>query len=428
MRIDHPVEQFVQGGHHPGGGLVGPLEAGQGDGLFIEGDAAGLLAQLGQGLGDGLLGIGVELGLLAVAAQPGDQGGVELAHGGGVAVHDQGVLQGGDLAGDGAIAGLIGTAGGGDPALVGQDIGVDGDVGGRGAGEEIAAGAVIEAEAGAVESVDLADEGGGQAVEAGENLGQEAVADLEQAADLASRGEQGGAVGPDDGQKVAVHGVGLGLEAVDALAGGAEDQGPAADRDLDRAVGLGHHLDADQSGQLFDEPVALVLEIVGLLAAGLNLDDLAIEVGDLAGQGVDAVDQGADLGVEVQAGLDDLGPGALEGAGQRDRLLAQGQAGGRIVGLVGQGAPGVPEAGEEGAQAVVGGFGEDDLDLAQLVGDGLPALLLLLAVPDPAVEQAVADAADGGDQDAGAELAGPWRAQTAGCGEGSAGGEVDHLA
>ncbi len=90
----------------------------------------------------------------------------------------------------------------------------------------------------------------------------------------------GGSVGPD--RLGVAGGVALGhdLAGVDVV-----DEVRAADEDVDGAVGAGQDGRRDDRAQLLEQLLALVEEVVGVVAGDLDALDLAVQARDLRWRG-----------------------------------------------------------------------------------------------------------------------------------------------
>jgi hypothetical protein len=73
------------------------------------------------------------------------------------------------------------------------------------------------------------------------------------------------------------------------------DERGAADEDADRAIGVGGRGRSADLGQLDEQLVALVDQVVGVGAARLAHPDLVVELGDVGGDGVELLDLALDL-------------------------------------------------------------------------------------------------------------------------------------
>ena len=194
-------------------------------------------------------------------------------------------------------------------------------------------------------------------------------------------------------------------------AGGAvhERLGGAAEGDVERAVAVRvARRDLPELGELVEDEVALVEQVVGLAPDGHLLLDRLVERRELVGVGADVV-----AGVRRERGV--LGRGGVrEGAEAAVEVLqraGEGLAAGDHGGLGGavrrvgrQGAPGVPELAEQAGDRVVARLAELVLDARQAVGGGRLLAQRHVLGPVLQVQERVAHAAVLEDVDALAEL------------------------
>ena len=185
----------------------------------------------------------------------------------------------------------------------------------------------------------------------------------------------------------------------------AVDDRAAAEVDRDRAVLALDVGDVGQLGELVDQHVALVPEVVRLVAGADDADDLVVQPRDAGGQVVDVVDPQRDVAVEVGLLVLERAVELVHLVGDGLGALGQRLAAGLALRVVGQRAPAVPEAAQRAAQPVRRRLVERLLDLGDRVAGRLPLPEQLALLPELQVDEAVAEALDVDDVGAGAELA-----------------------
>ena len=170
-------------------------------------------------------------------------------------------------------------------------------------GEDGLTGVAVGIDAAPVEGVGSIRDAFGQGVELGPIRGEIAVPDVEQRLHLTAGQGDGTAVGPGRGDVASRR-----IVLADELARvHAVDQVRAADEDGQRPVRLGHRGRRDDRAQLLEKLLALVQQVVGMVAGDGDPLDLAVEAGDLFGHVVDRRDLLTHLAVDAGADHAELG-------------------------------------------------------------------------------------------------------------------------
>ena len=237
----------------------------------------------------------VGLCLLPGDAELGDHRIVLSLYGGGLS-GSRCFLQLRDLGCHAAITRRVRGRGGSDIPRVGHYLGIDGQARRRGAAEEVDPGRAVASVAGGLQAVHGARDIRRQIVQGGKLPADDLVARGDRATErTAGYGNLSALAGQGKPGELGLHGIGRRTELIGI---GALDQGAgSAQRDVHRAVGLIVRLNPHDLGQLIDQIVLLILQVVRLLTNREDPGDLLIQTGDLRGQGIDLVDECADLGV-----------------------------------------------------------------------------------------------------------------------------------
>ena len=149
------------------------------------------------------------------------------------------------------------------------------------------------------------------------------------------------------------------------------------ERDVQRAAVELLDRDLAVAGELVEQQVAAVHQVVRRVAVAQEARDRLVQAGELGG---DLVDLAAGAGDRVVLALgrllrgDHLRAHGVDRVGERAGLLHERLLGGRAVGRLGEVRPGVPELGELGVDAVVAGLGERQLGGVERLGLGLPVV------------------------------------------------------
>ncbi len=199
---------------------------------------------------------------------------------------------------------------------------------------------------------------------------------------------------PDDFDHAGVESVGRNAEHLRFAAG---DQDVAADGDQSVAVVLEVDGGPGGLGQLINQQVTLIQQIIRAVADSDGGHDLFAQPGDGNGFGVDVADERLRQRIRVAAGGGESGVSIVnhpgQSAGRADHRGAQAHVG-RVAR---QTLPGRPEDVELVAQAGAGSFGQDRFDLLQgrraFAPVGRGGHLFAQAV----VEEVEGETADGGD-------------------------------
>ena len=210
-------------------------------------------------------------------------------------------------------------------------------------------------------------------------------------------------VSPGDAGHAFVCRLGLGDELALDLA---LHQGLLPDEDEKFVLVAPSDADVDEFGELFEGLVPAVHEVVGVVAEGLELEYVFVEIANIARDGVEFCDRRDDFAVgplaqfgEFVVDVMDAGHEALPPFDD-DFTVGEVRRIGRHV------LPSGPELVGEAAQGVVGGFAEDGLHLPEVDLRRFPVVLLVFGLHDLVVVEHVPDALDTGDSGSLAELAG----------------------
>ncbi len=149
----------------------------------------------------------------------------------------------------------------------------------------------------------------------------------------------------------------------------------SAGHDLDGSIVFFHNADIDEFAELLQAEVPFVQQLVESSIDGLAEDDFIVQLGQLAGNGVDLLDVGfqflVDVIVVIFEPVVDIADNAGEGAG----LFAQADPGRFAFRVDADVLPGIKKLAQIGVDALVPGFLEGHLDGRQGVFASFPVLL-----------------------------------------------------
>ena len=159
--------------------------------------------------------------------------------------------------------------------------------------------------------------------------------------------------------------------------------------------------------ELIDQQVAAVHQVVRAVAVDDERADRLVQAGELGRDLLDLAAGAGDLVVLADRGAlrgDHLRAHGVDRVGQRAGLLDERLLGGLVVRRLGEVRPGLPELGQLGLDAGVGGLVERELGGVEAFGPRLPVAQVRVLGAVLRVQELVADAAEALDVDAGAEV------------------------
>ena len=241
----------------------------------------------------------------------------------------------------------------------------------------------------------------GQRVQLGLVAGYVVVSNVQQSLELPGLQRYCAAIGPCRGYVAGAIGAGDHL-----TCGHIRDQIRPADLDRDRPVLLGHDRGRKDRAQLSQKLGTLIQQIVGVVARDGDALYLAVEAGDLSGDVVDRRDLLTHLAVDPRGDHAELSGVAVDLHREARGLFRKGRPSGHRGWVGSHVLPRAEVLAYGVAEARTGRLREYRLDLGELLVARTPLTLQRGLSLDLTIEEGVPHAGDGGDRDAGADLAG----------------------